>query len=43
QLNHTHEGSIGNLCTAAIAAQMNEVMQRFPFDRVTMATNNLLA
>jgi argininosuccinate lyase len=42
QLNHTHEGSIGNLCNEAIAAQMNAVMQRFPFDKVTAATNNLL-
>jgi hypothetical protein len=25
KLNHTHEGSIGNLCTAEIIAQMQSV------------------
>ena len=28
-LQHTHEGSIGNLCTAEIKAEMSEVLKRF--------------
>jgi argininosuccinate lyase len=28
-LQHTHEGSIGNLCTAEIKAEMGEVLKRF--------------
>lgn len=29
QLHHNHEGSIGNLCTKEIAAQLQQVLQRF--------------
>ncbi|MBS1748426.1 MAG: argininosuccinate lyase [Bacteroidetes bacterium] len=29
QLHHTHEGSIGNLCNAAIEKQMEKVLQKF--------------
>lgn len=29
ELYHTHEGSIGNLCTGQIAAKMNDVMSQF--------------
>jgi argininosuccinate lyase len=29
QLHHTHEGSIGNLCSEEIAAEMNKVLAKF--------------
>lgn len=29
QLHHTHEGSIGNLCSEEIAAEMNKVLMKF--------------
>ncbi|CAN5841638.1 argininosuccinate lyase [soil metagenome] len=34
QVNHTHEGSIGNLCNDKIAGLMNEVLAGFDFARV---------
>ena len=43
QLNHTHEGSIGNLCNEQIASQLKEVVQRFPFSKVHAAIKGLLA
>jgi argininosuccinate lyase len=39
---HTHEGSIGNLCTEEIKKQMQQVISSFPFDRVNAAINKLL-
>lgn len=30
-INHTHEGSIGNLCNEKIAEKMNKVLQKFDF------------
>jgi argininosuccinate lyase len=39
---HTHEGSIGNLCTAQIAELMNSIYQRFGFDKVAAAEQELL-
>ncbi len=33
-INHTHEGSIGNLCTAEIKKQMDKVVDSFPFEKV---------
>ena len=39
---HTHEGSIGNLCTEQIAALMEGICQRFGFDRVEQAECSLL-
>lgn len=36
-LNHTHEGSIGNLCTDKIAAKMDAVLSKFTFDGVHSA------
>lgn len=39
---HTHEGSIGNLCTAQIAALMEGICQRFGFERVETAERELL-
>ncbi len=41
-VNHTHEGSIGNLCTEQIAALMQEVWQQFNFCRATEAEEALL-
>ena len=37
RIEHTHEGSIGNLCTAEIAVQMQSVLEKFDFERVTEA------
>jgi len=42
-IQHTHEGSIGNLCTAEILQQMNQVIQSFPFTSVHSAINKLLS
>ncbi len=41
-LAHTHEGSIGDLQHAAILNMMQEIMQRFNFNKVHQATNSLL-
>ena len=41
-VTHTHEGSIGNLCTAEIAALMEETLGNFGFDRVEHAERSLL-
>ena len=42
EVNHTHEGSIGNLCTKEIATMMNETLQQFGFEKVDTAINALL-
>lgn len=41
-LNHTHEGSMGNLCNEKIAAQMREVIAVFEFNRVHKALDALV-
>jgi len=41
-INHTHEGSIGNLCNEQISAMMDKVLQRFNFDKVNHALEQLL-
>src|SRR6187401_846884 len=41
-VQHTHEGSIGNLCTAEIKKQMQKVVGSFPFASVNIAITNLL-
>lgn len=41
-VHHTHEGSIGNLCTAEIRKQMENIVGSFPFTSVTTAIKNLL-
>lgn len=41
-VNHTHEGSIGNLNTKEIRLQMDKVMASFPFDKVQEAINGLV-
>jgi len=41
-VHHTHEGSIGNLCTEEIRKQMQKVSSSFPFTLVASAIKNLL-
>ncbi|MGX5817528.1 argininosuccinate lyase [Chitinophaga lutea] len=41
-VQHTHEGSIGNLQTAAIKAQMDAVIAEFPFRKVHAAIEALV-
>jgi len=41
-INHSHEGSIGNLCTAEIKKQMQKVIDTFPFESVTTALKALV-
>lgn len=43
RVTHTHEGSIGNLCTDGITALMDEVVSDFRFDRVEEAKKALTA
>ena len=40
-VHHTHEGSIGNLCTAEIAALMNDILAGFAFEKVEEAEKKL--
>lgn len=42
-VNHTHEGSIGNLCTADIAKAMDKVLKGFGFEQVDVAMAKLLS
>lgn len=42
EINHTHEGSIGNLCNAEISKSFENVVQEFGFDRVNHALDQLL-
>lgn len=42
-VNHTHEGSIGNLCTAEIKAMMDKVLGEFNFEKVHTAVDALIA
>ena len=41
EVHHTHEGSIGNLCTAEIKALMDEVWGGFHFERMEEAERRL--
>jgi argininosuccinate lyase len=43
QVNHTHEGSIGNLCNPEIEGMMEEVLAQFNFDKTKEAIEKLLA
>ena len=40
-VHHTHEGSIGNLCNAEIAALMNDLLSNFGFEKVEAAEKAL--
>lgn len=42
-LHHTHEGSIGNLCNEEIKAQMQKILNSFPFDLVHRSISRLLS
>jgi argininosuccinate lyase len=41
--DHTHEGSIGNLCNDKIEAMMQDIIQKFNFDKVKIALQQLLS
>lgn len=41
-LNHTHEGSIGNLCNDRIKASFETALSKFNFDKINQAINNLI-
>jgi argininosuccinate lyase len=42
EIQHTHEGSIGNLCNDEILAYKNEIISQFDFDKVLHAIDQLL-
>lgn len=42
-VTHTHEGSIGNLCNPQIEAQMHNIIQKFNFDKVKIALQQLIS
>ncbi|GAA4834852.1 argininosuccinate lyase [Algivirga pacifica] len=42
EVNHTHQGSIGNLCNDRIAQKEDEVMRRFKHDKVEETLQKLL-
>jgi len=42
QIAHTHEGSIGNLCTEQIASKYKNVMSEFDFEKVEQSKKLLL-
>ena len=42
-LHHTHEGSIGNLCTADIKRQWERIYYSFPFEKVNKAIETLVS
>jgi argininosuccinate lyase len=41
-VNHTHEGSIGNLCNDKIEFLMKQVVEGFNFSAMEEAENSLL-
>jgi argininosuccinate lyase len=41
-INHTHEGSIGNLCNDQIQSMADEILNQFPFDTIDTALSKLL-
>lgn len=43
KVNHTHEGSIGNLCNDQISALMQNIVDGFAFNRVNEAEQQLLS
>lgn len=42
-VNHTHEGSIGNLCNDKIKEHFDKLYKSFPFDQVKDVTNKLIS
>lgn len=43
EVNHTHEGSIGNLCNSQIQQAMQNIIQKFNFDKAKIALQQLLS
>ena len=43
KVNHSHEGSVGNLCLDKISEKKNEVLNGFNFDKIEKAIGQLLA
>ncbi|RAJ34396.1 argininosuccinate lyase [Pedobacter cryoconitis] len=43
QVNHTHEGSIGNLCNPEIETMMETILDQFNFEKTKLAIQSLLA
>lgn len=41
-INHTHEGSIGNLCNKEIKNKFDLILEQFPFDNVQKSIDKLL-
>lgn len=41
-VQHTHEGSLGNLCTDHIQSKMEDIIRSFDFDKATFALERLL-
>jgi len=41
-VNHTHEGSIGNLCNEQITRNMDKILDRFNFSKINKALQQLL-
>ncbi|MFM8742036.1 MAG: argininosuccinate lyase, partial [Cytophagales bacterium] len=42
QINHTHEGSIGNLCNEEIEKNFGGTLIKFGFERIQIALRNLI-
>ena len=42
-VQHTHEGSISNLCNAEIGRMMDDIIAKFQFDRAKIALQQLLS
>ena len=42
KVNHTHEGSIGNLCNADIKAKMEQILRGFDFEKTAQSIENLV-
>ena len=42
KVNHTHEGSIGNLCNADIKAKMERILRGFDFEKTARSIENLV-
>jgi len=42
-INHTHEGSLGNLCNDKIQEKMSQVYNEFNFEKINACIANLLA
>jgi argininosuccinate lyase len=42
KVNHTHQGSIGNLCNDKISELMDKIVDSFPFQTIEMAIHQLM-